>query len=129
MTENRSAFANPIARAAVGAIVGGPVGVVTALATGGRLVLLTGLLLIVGAIVGALTAEGEHPREAIVDALLPIGVWLVGAAVAWVILGTFHEDLPGLLQEYPSYAALGAAVLGGTMAVVVLMVRLGARGQ
>jgi len=116
---------SPTGRAAVGAIIGGPVGVVTALATGGRLVLLAGLCVTAAALIGALTTEGEHaPREAAIDAMLPIGVWLVGAAVGWVILATQREHLPVLLRDYPSEAALGAGVIGGTLAVVVLLVRL-----
>lgn len=100
-------------------------GTVTALATGGPLVLLAGVFVAAGALIGALTAEDEdEPREAAIDAVLPIGVWLVGAAVGWVILATQQEHLPVLLREYPSEAALGAGVLGGTLAVFVLMVRL-----
>ncbi|MGM0491615.1 MAG: hypothetical protein ACQER1_01615 [Armatimonadota bacterium] len=125
MTDDRGIFAAPIARAAVGAILGGPVGVVTALATGGPLVLTTGLLVIAGAMLGALTAEGADAREAAIDALLPVGAWMVGAAVGWVILSTFKDDLPPPVGEYLALSALAAAVLGGTLATVVLIVRLG----
>ncbi|MFP4248181.1 MAG: hypothetical protein ACLFU7_00905 [Armatimonadota bacterium] len=124
-TEERGILAAPITRAAIGAIVGGPVGVVTALATGGPLVLTTGLLVIAGAMLGALTAEGADAREAAIDALLPVGVWLVGAAVGWVVLSTFREDLPSPVGEHIALSALAAAVLGGTLATVVLIFRLG----
>lgn len=128
MSNSPGILTNPPGRAAVGAVIGGPVGVVTALATSGPLVVITAAALIAGALAGALTGDAEDSREAAIDAILPIGVWLVGAAIAWVILGTFEEDLPQLLRDYPLHAALGAAVLGGTVAVVVLIVRLG-RGE
>lgn len=97
---------------------------VTALAAGWRLVLVTALVVAAGALAGALSGEDVEPREAAVDAILPVGAWLVGAAVGWVILATLEDDLPRMLREYPSHAALGAAVLGGTLAVVVLVLRL-----
>jgi hypothetical protein len=124
MTEDRGILASPIGRAAVGAVVGGPVGVVTALATGGPLVLITGLLVLAGAMLGALTADGADAQEAAIDALLPVGAWLVGAAVGWVILSTFRDDLPQIMREYPLEATLAAAVLGGTLAAVLLVMRL-----
>jgi len=124
MNERQGLFADSTGRAAVGAIIGGPVGVVTALVVGGPLVLVTAAALIAGSLAGALTGDAEDGREAAIDAILPIGVWLVGAAIAWVILGTFHEDLPLIFQHYPLHAALGAAVLGGTVAVLLLIVRL-----
>ncbi|MFO8079150.1 MAG: hypothetical protein R6V07_02485, partial [Armatimonadota bacterium] len=74
---------------------------------------------------GALTAEGADAREAAIDALLPVGAWMVGAAVGWVILSTFKDDLPPPVGEYLALSALAAAVLGGTLATVVLIVRLG----
>lgn len=111
-------------RAAIGAIIGGPVGVVTALAAQWPLAMLAGLCVAAGGLVGALTGDDEDIAEAAVDAILPVGAWLVGAAIAWVILGSFREEMPPVVQERPLEAALGAAVLGGTVAVLILMARL-----
>lgn len=114
-------------RAALGAIAGGPIGVVTALATGGPLVALTTVSVTIGALIGALTAEGVDLREATIDAILPIGAWLVGAAVAWVLLGTLQQRLPAIVHAYPLAAAALAAIIGGTAAVTLLLMRLGKR--
>ncbi len=127
MTRERGLLAEAVGRAAVGAIIGGPVGVVTAFVTGGSLVLLSGAFVAAGALIGALVFEEEDVREAAVDAILPIGAWLVGAAIGWVFLSTLRHELPGVIRRYPAQAALGAAILGGTLAVVMLIVRLGRR--
>ena len=127
MSEARGLLAEAVGRAAVGAIIGGPVGVVTALVTGGSLVLLSATFVAAGALLGALVFEEGDMREAAVDAILPIGAWLVGAAIGWVFLSTLRHELPRILRENPAEAALGAAVVGGTLAVVVLIVRLGRR--
>ncbi len=119
----------PAGRAALGAIIGGPVGVVTALATGGPLVAITAVAVAAGALVGAVTAGGEDLREAAIDAILPIGAWLVGAAVAWVLLATQAERLPLIVQANPRPSALAAAILGGTVAVALLVTRLGRRAE
>jgi len=118
---------SPTLRAAVGAIAGGPVGVVTALATGGPLVAFAAVSVTIGAVIGALTAEGADLHEAAVDAILPIGAWLVGAAVAWVLLGTLQERLPAIVHAYPLAATALAAIVGGTAAVTLLLMRLAKR--
>ena len=119
----------PTGRAALGAMIGGPVGVVTALATGGPLVAIAALAVAAGALVGALTATGEDLREAAIDAILPIGAWLVGAAIAWVVLATQAQRLPLIVQANPQPSALVAAILGGTIAVVLMIARLGKRAE
>lgn len=102
-------------------------GVVTALVSGWPLVVLTGMFAAAGALIGAVTADGGNSREAVIDALPPLGTWLVGAAVGWVMLASFRDQLPQFVQRYPSEATLVTAVIGGTLAVVILMTRLGRR--
>lgn len=115
----------PLGRAAFGAIIGGPVGAVTALATGWSLVIATAGAVSVGALIGALTAETDDLSEAVIDAILPVGAWLVGAAIAWVLLSTQNYRLPEVVQTNPRPSTLAAAVLGGTVAVIVLVMRVG----
>jgi hypothetical protein len=110
-------------------MLGGPVGVVTAFATGWPLVLLSAVCVTVGALVGAITTETENPRAAALDAMLPIGAWLVGAAVGWVVLATQSEHLPAVVRGNPSASALAAAFVGGTLAVTVLVLRLRRRPE
>ncbi len=123
-TGNRHAWSSPIARAAIGTIVAGPVGVAAALATGWSLVLVSTLFVAAGGVIGALTSREDDPREAAIDAMLPIGAWLVGAAIGWVILSTHVEQLPAVIGDHPAASTFGASVVGGTVVVVILIVRL-----
>jgi len=55
------------------------------------------------------------------------GALSAGAAVAWVLLGTLQERLPAIVHAYPLAATALAAIVGGTAAVTLLLMRLAKR--
>ena len=107
-------------RAAVAASIAGPLGVLAGLLTALPLLPVTAVFVIAGALVAALTCPEDSSGDAAVLAILPIGTWLVGAAVGWAGLALLADAYP-LLDRYSFILTLLAAIVGGTLSVTLVV--------
>lgn len=107
-------------RAAVAASVAGPFGVLIGLVTPLALLPITALVVVAAALTAALTCPEDPRSEAGVLAILPIGAWLVGAAVGWAALAMLADAYP-VLDRYSFLLTLLFAIAGGTLSVLVVV--------
>lgn len=107
-------------RAAIASSVAGPFGVLVGLLTTLPMLPVTAAFVVVGALVAAFTCPEDPMHEAGVMAILPIGAWLVGAAVGWAALAMIADAYPGL-ERYAFVLTLLFSVLGGTLSVFVVI--------
>lgn len=111
--------------AAVGSILGGPLGVAVAWLGGLGLFWPSLIGVVGGALAGGLIAGRDEPSEAAIHAILPIGSWLVGAGGGWLFVFALMARSFMFWGERTVMAASGiAAFVGGTIAVIVMVGRL-----
>ncbi len=107
-------------RAAVAVSLAGPVGVVVALLAGWPVLPITAICAAAAGLAAALTSSEDSAGDAAVLAILPIGAWLIGAAVGWGILAVVADSYP-VLDRYAFVATLLAAALFGALSVAVVV--------
>ncbi len=107
-------------RAAIAVLVAGPVGVLVGLLTVLPMLPVAAVFAVAASFAGALTCPDDPAEDAAVLAILPIGSWLVGAAVGWAMLAMLADAYP-VLDEYSVIMTLVFSILGGTLSVVVVV--------
>lgn len=114
--------------ASIGAILGGPLGVLAGWLLAAELLCPAVAGACIGSLTGALLADPDDIAEAVVTAILPAGAWLVGAGGGWMfgymLIGR-HICFWG--ENVAMTLARIGALLGATIAVLVIVGRLGDR--